>query len=170
MHRTAKWTVVLVAMLTAVGAMAAGRSEAADRALAGEAGVPFGGRAPFRKLIRESLGKLRGLKEDLGLTQEQKVQIGQILKAHRDEIVEAVQDVYAKRKALMKEVRSEGYSERAIRRAARDLSDAIGDACVLRAKVRKEVRALLTEEQRRKADGVLKDIQDSVDDVINGLG
>jgi len=167
---TRRWLATFAATMGLIGVVGSGAVRAQDGDAAGGGRALLGVRGPLRKVFRESVSKLRGLKEELNLTPEQKAEIARILKAHREEIVRAVQDVHEKRRALMKEVRSDDYSERAIRRAARDLADAIGDASVLRARIRKEVRAVLTAEQRRKADRVLEDIQRSVDDVMDDLG
>jgi len=170
MSRMTRWMATFVVTLGLVGVVGSAAGLAKGRGEGDEGRAQLGVRGPLRKVFRESLSKLRGLKEELNLTPEQKAEIARILKAHREEIVRAVQDVHEKRRALMKEVRSDEYSERAIRRAARDLADAIGDASVLRARIRKEVRVVLTAEQRRKADRVLEDIQRSVDDVMDDLG
>ena len=104
------------------------------------------------------------------LTDDQKARIAEIIRSHRAEILGAVKALREEQRALVQQVRAEEVDERAIRRAALGMADAIADASVLRARVRKQVREVLTPGQRRKVDECLEDIDASVDRFVGGLG
>ena len=54
-------------------------------------------------------------------------------------------------------------------RRAREMGDVIGDASILRAKIRLEIRAVLTPDQCKQVDQALDQISRSVTDALNGL-
>ena len=88
----------------------------------------------------------------LNLAPDQKAQIGAILKSHKAEIVGALQALHAKHEALLNAVRAGAVNEAAIRTAGREMGDAIGEASILRAKIRLEIRAVLTPDQCGQVD------------------
>ena len=166
------WLAVLTAAagLTLAQATWAQAPARAARADEGEdIGLAAGDR-PLARCLRETFQRLRDLRTELNLSPEQKQQIGAILKAHRTQIVTVIRDVHQKRRALMDAVRVEQPDERAIRRAARELSDVVADAAVLRAQVRQEVRKVLTPEQRGRADEAIEGIERMWDEAIAELG
>ena len=63
---------------------------------------------------------------------------------------------------------ADAVNEAAIRAAAREMGDAIADASILRAKVRLEIRAVLTPDQCRQVDQALDRVSRSVTDALNG--
>lgn len=137
-------------------------------ATAGEDGLLARNRARGRA-VREKVAALRELAAELNLTDQQKGEIREIFKAHAPEIKDAVAALLRDRRALIETVRAEAVDEKAIRRASLALADSIADASILRASVRAEVRAVLTSEQLEKVDAALEDIEDSIDQVIEGL-
>jgi len=134
MSRFIKLGVVVALILTAVGSTAWVSAE--------DGGRQRGQRG----------GRLRARAKELDLTDEQKAEIREIVKSHAEEIKAAKEAVEAKRQALRDLVRADKVDESAIRKAADELGTAIGNGAVLRAKVRAEIREVLTEEQRAKAD------------------
>jgi len=134
---------------------------------AGEGGLA-GGR-PLVRCLRETVRMLRELRQELDLTPEQKREIGIILKDYREETVAVIRAVHDRRVALMHAVRSDTIDERAIRRAAGALGEAIGDGAVLRARVRQQVRPVLTEEQRDKVDATIEAIEELWAEAIDDL-
>ena len=160
-------SVVLSVLL--VGALAVGMAWAADEPAFAAGEGPLGLRGLIRDTLKQIGERLRGLRAELNLTQEQKVEVGKVLKGYRDEIVKTVKGVHEGRDAVRKAVRNERIDERAIRRAVRDLSDTLGDAAVLHAKVRRDIRAVLTDDQRKVADDVAADIDKIIDDAIAKL-
>lgn len=98
----------------------------------------------------------RGI-EEMQLTKEQEAGIRGVLRSHRAEIRQATDRVWDARLAVCDAVRQEPVDEALVRRRAAAASVAAGDLAVIRARVRAEVRGLLTDDQRAKAD-VLHDL------------
>lgn len=140
-----------------------------DRTDARSTGFGVGER-PLLKCLGETFARLRQLRSDLDLTPEQKRDIAGILQDDRDEIVDAVQNLHDKRKTLMRAIRADDVDERAIRRAARDLTPAVADASVLRAQVRHRTREVLTADQRDRVDDAIDEIEQMWDKAIEELG
>jgi len=163
---------VLVLAMSAGGALAAA-DEWGEGAFGGDGAVAaltqHGAGRPLRQALRQTIKKLRELRGDLDLAPEQKRDIAMIFKEHSSEIVNCIEDIYEARKALNKAVTAGNANEGAIRRAAARLGRAIGEGSVLRAKVRREVRAVMTAEQRRKCDTVADEIEKIWDEAIAGL-
>jgi len=103
----------------------------------------------------------RGIKE-MHLTKDQKTEIRGVLKSHAGEIRDAADRLWQARRALHEAVRQEPFDEGLIRQRAAGAAVATGDLAVVAARVRVEVRGLLTEEQLQKADllqdRLLKDV------------
>jgi Spy/CpxP family protein refolding chaperone len=106
----------------------------------------------MRMFLSGQFGRLLELRSELDLTTEQRHQVRDILVDHRAEIATAVKPVVEKRRALREATLAANVDETAIRTAANDLGKAIGDAAVIGAKVKAEVRAVLTPEQQKKLD------------------
>jgi Spy/CpxP family protein refolding chaperone len=124
----------------------------------------------WKTLISGQIGRLLALRSDLDLTSEQKDQIKEILQSHRTEIAAAIKPVVEKRRALGDTVMADPIDEQAIRTAAGNLSNSIGDAAVLAAKVRTEVSKVLTPEQRATVAAFRKDSEHAVDQFLDKLG
>jgi Spy/CpxP family protein refolding chaperone len=114
---------------------------------AGEDGPAFFGASPLARLIVGNIGRFLVLKSELNITPEQRSKIAATVKSHRDEIRPVAKHLLEKRKALGEAVLATPKNEEAIRKAANDLSKAIGDASVLASKVIAEARTALTPEQ-----------------------
>jgi Spy/CpxP family protein refolding chaperone len=124
---------------------------------------------PLRRLFLENLHRRREMFKELNLAPDQKAKIGGILKSHKSEIVGALQALHAKHQALLSAIRADAINEGAIRAAAKDMSAAIADASILRAKVRLEVRAVLTPDQCKRLDQALDEMGSSVTDTLDSL-
>ena len=163
---------VLALAMSAGGAWAAAGEGGRD-ALGGDGTVEAltqnGAGRPLRQAMRQTIKKLHELRGDLDLTPEQKRDVAMILKEHSSEIIRCIEDIYEAHKALRQAVTASNGSESAIRRAAAQLGRAIGEGSVLRAKVRREVRAVMTAEQRRKCDAVADEIEKIWEEAIAGL-
>jgi Spy/CpxP family protein refolding chaperone len=120
---------------------------------------------PLGRLLMGRMGRAMELKSELNLTDEQKHAIQQTLAAHKAELAKAMQPVVEKKRALRDAVLEDKGDEKAIRTAADELGKAIGDASVLLAKVKSEVRsnAKLTDEQMKQ----IKDFRVSNDAAID---
>jgi len=135
-----------------------------------EALAPLGPGRPLARCLRESLFKLRALRDELNLSPDQRQAIANVLQGHKAEIIAAIRSVHEKRKALLQAVRAENVDEQAIRQAAQGMATTIGDAAVVWARARREVLAVLTPEQRQKVERALAEIQNSVEGAMAELG
>lgn len=97
--------------------------------------------------LRDSLGELAALQEDLAITDEQREAIRAIVAAYREPMKEAVAAVVAAKKELRLAVTAEGTDEEAITAASVSVGYALADAGILASGALDEVRGVLTEEQ-----------------------
>ncbi|MBI5244755.1 MAG: Spy/CpxP family protein refolding chaperone [Elusimicrobia bacterium] len=163
MRKRHGWAAALLGA-AAIGMLAAGNCRAQA---GGEAKLPFmlENRPLLGSLLR-NLGKWAELRKELGLTQDQKQKIAEILKSRKPEIAQAVRKLRAERKKVLAAVRSDAPSEAAIRAAVANMTGPLADAAVLRSQIRREVTALLTPKQRGQVDKFLMDVQSSSDEAF----
>ena len=83
----------------------------------------------------------------IGLTDEQRMRMADIRRSHEDAIISAGRRLRQARQALDRTIMSEQYDEALIRRRAEELAEAQADMIRLRARVRSEVRSVLTSDQ-----------------------
>jgi len=124
---------------------------------------------PLGKLISGSLGRMMVLRSELDLTDEQRTQVVSVLREHRVEIGQAARNVVRGRRALDTAVTAGATDEPAIRKAASQLGEAIGDAAVMRASIRAQLRPILTEQQVERIDRFRSDQQQAVDQYLEKL-
>lgn len=118
---------------------------------------------PLRTFLSGQFGRLLTLRSDLGLSDEQRDEIRQIVKSHKQEIVTVMKPVAEKRRALRAATLADHPDEHAIRAAANDLGTALGDAAVVGAKIKAEVHEVLTPDQRQKVESFRQQADDAVD-------
>ena len=106
------------------------------------------------------------LRSDLDLSDEQRDDIRQILLSHKQEIATVMKPVVEKRRALRDATLADHPDEHAIRAAANELGQAIGDAAVVGAKIKGEVHQVLTPEQLQKVDTFRGQFDAAVDQFI----
>ena len=131
-------------------------------------GVGFGRRpadTPLGKLISGNLGRMLVLRSELNITQEQKVQIRDVLLSHRSEIVTSAQAVRVKQVALRDAV-LQGRSEQEVRAAADELGDVIADTAVKATKLRNEIAPILTEQQLELIGKTVQDKDQAIDSFL----
>jgi len=87
----------------------------------------------------------------LGITAEQRQQIRTIVQSHRQEFQALAERRRTAQQALQAAMTADQLDEAAIRSASAALAEVQADAAVLRAKVQREVFAVLTPEQQAKA-------------------
>src|SRR5512134_1739731 len=92
------------------------------------------------------------LLDRLGVTGEQGAQIREVLGKYRPETEPAVRQLVADRRALRKLIRGGAADEAAIRGQAAKVAALESDLAVVRARAAKEVRALLTADQRAQLE------------------
>ena len=104
------------------------------------------------------LGHLEGFcrmaKIALDLTDAQDAQIKEILRAHQDDIRSVMERLHAAHESVSQAVRQDAVDEALIRQRVQEANGALGDLAVLHARVHHEVAAVLTPEQRKKAEAL----------------
>ena len=88
--------------------------------------------------------------ERLGITGEQKTQIQGVLGKYRPEAEPVVRQMVAERRALRRLIQDGAADEKAVRSQSAKVAALESDLAVMRARVSKEVRSLLTPEQTAK--------------------
>jgi Spy/CpxP family protein refolding chaperone len=123
------------------------------------------------RAILARLGRRATLNAELNLTDAQRQAIAQTLKEHKQEIARAAEPVVADRRALRALVLADTPDEAAIRKAAGDLSGAIGDAAVVLSRVKTDIvtKAQLTPEQRKKIAKFRAANDDAADEFLSEL-
>lgn len=122
---------------------------------------------PLRMFLSGQFGRLLQLRSELDLSDEQRTEIREIVKSHKSEIAAAMKPVVEKRRALREATLAETPNEQAIRTAAADLGKALGDVAVVGAKIKAEVREVLTPEQREKIKSHRTEADAAVDQFID---
>jgi Spy/CpxP family protein refolding chaperone len=104
------------------------------------------------------LGRLEGFcrmaKIALDLTDAQDEQIKGILHAHHDDMRSVMERLHAAHDSVSQAVRQDTVDEALIRQRVQEANGALGDLAVLHARVHHEVAAVLTPEQRKKAEAL----------------
>ncbi len=106
------------------------------------------GDTPLGRFVTGQVGRMLVLKSELDVTPKQREQVVSILRSHRAEIAKAAKPVVEKRRVLREATLAEKIDEARIRAAAEDLGKSLGDLAVLGAKIKGQVRDVLTPEQR----------------------
>ena len=122
---------------------------------------------PMAKALRAAVPKLRELRGELDLQPEQWVEIKGVLTSHDAEIKSVAKELRDKHRAVAAAIRAEPLDETGIRTAVGDMTVALADAAVLRAKVRREAATKLTAEQRETLDTFVGDLEQTVDDALD---
>jgi len=101
----------------------------------------------LRQLVSDRLEKLAELREELDLTEAQREQSREVVAKWRGDIAPAVDAVVEKKRALKAEVLVESPDESAIRQAAAEVGEELGNAALLASGFVCEARTLLSPEQ-----------------------
>jgi len=121
---------------------------------------------PLGKHVSGTIGRLLVLRSELEVTPQQRTRIRATLLEYRPDIVEVAQGVVQKRRALDETVRDEQVDEKAIRAAAAEFGEALGDAAIVRAKIVGELRGVLNDEQIEAIEAFREEQQESVDRLL----
>lgn len=103
-------------------------------------------RAPGANQIKKQQLQQRVM-QAIGLTSEQRTRMQEIRRGHEDEVIGAGRRLRQARQALDRAIMSEPYSESEVRKATDALAEAQADKIRLDARVRAQVRGVLTPEQ-----------------------
>ena len=162
----------LLLVLAAVGLLGVGSFALGVKASDTDSGISTTQHSdrPFVRFIRGEIGRFMVLRSQLDLTDAQRDQIKTILQAHKAEIVQVIQPIVEKRRALRDAVCAPNPDEQAIRTASDDLGKAIGDAAVLASKLKQQIAPILTDEQRQQIHDFRSQSDNAVDDLLNQLG
>lgn len=135
---------VLVAALAGGHALAGAQAPRGGPEMRGEPGHG-GSRGPFRGGPGGALG-LRGIE----LTDAQREQVRSIMESHREEFAAVRTKLGEAHRAFAAATRGDAVDEAAIRTQSTAVANAMADDAILRARVRSQVRALLTAEQQQQ--------------------
>jgi len=106
---------------------------------------------------------------DLDLTAEQKTQIKGILKAHREELHDSLDKLRTIHQAVGKISHQQEIDEAAIRAAVGPAVGPLGDLAVLHARVQQEIHAVLTPEQRQKAEALHEKLRGHMEEIRKSM-
>lgn len=121
------------------------------------------------RFIRGEIGRWMVLRSQVDLSDDQKQQIAAVLQSHKAEIVQVVQPIIEKRRALRDAVAAANPDEQAIRAAADDLGKSIGDAAVLAWHIKQQIAPILTDQQRQDIKDFRSQTDQAVDDFMNKM-
>src|SRR5438128_6113997 len=99
------------------------------------------------------------LMQAVGLTPEQRMRMQEIRRGHEDEVTAAGRRVRLARQALDRAIMSEPYNEAEVNRAIESLATAQADKARIDARVRAQVRAVLTPEQIRRFNQLQREMR-----------
>jgi Spy/CpxP family protein refolding chaperone len=132
-------------------ALAAAGSLAAAVAGGAAWGQGWGAHAPFG--FFGILAAHHAMKE-LDLSAPQRAQVKDILRSHRQEFQQITERLHSVHEAVQAAARQEQPDEAAIREKVSAALDPLGDLAVLHAQVQHQIHAVLTPEQRQKAEAL----------------
>lgn len=128
-----------------------------------------GGCGALRAFFQGRGQRLGRLRSELNLTDAQRAKVREILMAHRSEIASVAGPIVTRGRALRDATNAKVLDEGKIRAAAGELSSAMGDAAVLAAKIKAEVRPVLTDGQAERLAAFRSDADDAVDALVDKL-
>jgi protein CpxP len=109
---------------------------------------PLGDTQPGRPAQKRRLQQQ--LMQAIGLTDDQRTRMADIRRSHEDALISAGRRLRQARQALDRTIMSEQFDEALIRRRTEELAGAQADMIRLRARIRAEVRSVLTSDQVNK--------------------
>jgi len=116
-------------------------------AVIGFTGVSHAGRHFSNPMGLGYMYRLNLLSEELGLTDDQRAALKDLIRNRRDEIKPLVKAVIAKKRALQELALGDNPDPAAIRQASADLGNAIAEAAVLGSSLAQKAKSILTPEQ-----------------------
>ncbi|MEI7766607.1 MAG: Spy/CpxP family protein refolding chaperone [Phycisphaerae bacterium] len=125
---------------------------------------------PMRRLLGGILGRGQALQAELNLSAEQRTQLKDIMRSHKEQLVTTVNAVVEKRRALRDLVLAGKADDAALRAAATELGKVVGDAAVLASNIHGEMAKVLTPEQLEKIQKFRADKDQAVDGWLKELG
>ena len=163
------WIVLGLLAVLMIGGLGGTVLGVAGTAVVAERTFGDGENGPLGRLIVGQIGRLLTLRSELNLTADQRQQIRDIVQSHRTEIAAVVKPLVEKRRALRTATNASPVDETAIRAASADLTQSIGDAAVLAAKIKLEVRKVMTPRQEQQIDAFRQQSDAAVDEFVQEL-
>jgi Spy/CpxP family protein refolding chaperone len=105
----------------------------------------------------------------LDLSDTQREQVREVLKAHKDAILAAIQQTRTSRAALRQAIDADPVDEAAIRARAAEVGRVEADASVLRAQIRSEILPILNDDQRQKMAAFRTRVEGSGDRIAGSV-
>ncbi len=124
---------------------------------------------PVARMIHAKMQRMRKLRQDLHITEQQKQLLAAMVQEHRAEIKAQARELVARRRALREAVLADKIDETAIRTAAGNLSQSIGNAAVLAARIREQAARIMTAEQVEKIRTAISENDKDVDTWLNEM-
>jgi Spy/CpxP family protein refolding chaperone len=133
------------------------------------AGRKFDADGPLRQALRGVLRRGLAFRDETPLSAEQRTQVREILKVHRPEIEARIKAARSAREAMHKAATQDSASETELRTAADQIADNARAGALLRAKLAREIRPILTPEQRARLDAIFQEVDSAVGKVALDL-
>ena len=108
--------------------------------------------------------------DDLDLTQTQQGQVRDLFKSNRQDFQSAMKTVFTARLALEQAVAANPADDAAVRARSTELGNAETELTSLEAKVRTQIVALLTTDQKQKLDQIEQDHQKHLQRMLDRMG
>jgi Spy/CpxP family protein refolding chaperone len=133
-----------------VAVLAVAAMAAAPSLIGAQPGIGRGAFAetPLGRLVTGQIGRALVLRSQLGVTDEQRDQIKEILRSRGPELAEVMGNITERKRALREAVLAEKPDERTIRARADELGRTIGQAAALGARLNQQLDPIWTERQR----------------------
>ena len=116
---------------------------------------------------RPGLGHIAEKFAELGVTEEQKSQVKDVLRRYQPTVQPLIKQFVAERRALRDTIRTPEVDESAIRDQAGKVAKVGADLAVQRAHIAHEIRDVLTPEQLEKLKGMEVDLDTRIDTFLD---
>jgi Spy/CpxP family protein refolding chaperone len=108
--------------------------------------------------------------ESLGITEEQKAKVKEILRQHQPEMEPLIRKSVEERRAMRDLVQTGSANESQIRAQAAKIAAVDADLWVVRSRVVADLRGVLSAEQLEKFQQMRHDFEDRMDQVMSRIG
>jgi Spy/CpxP family protein refolding chaperone len=109
-------------------------------------------------------------RESLGITDEQKAKVKEILRQHQPEMEPLIRKSVEERRAMRDLIQTGSATEAQIRAQAAKIAEVDADLWVARSRVAADLRGVLSAEQIEKFQQMRHDFEDRMDQVMSRIG
>lgn len=145
----------LLFSIIAVSAVAAPFVGVAETATPAPTASAIGENGPVRRAFRGALRRYLAFRDETPLTGEQRSQVREILEKHRGEIKTQITAMRKAQQLVRKTIADSPASETDEKAAADRVAECARSKALLRVKLAREIRPLLTLEQRQRVDATM---------------